>query len=137
MAVGNPLDRHNLLHRHLKPAAEKLGLPNEIDFRSFRTMHASLMRRMGGRLEIARDNIGHAGSTGAITLDVYSKSWWEERVDAVTRVVEAVFTEPEEKKKTKIVPAPKPLRKDAGSGLWVPFWVPQGVETDPKSHLSC
>ena len=61
-------------------------------------MHASLMRRMGGRLEVARDNMGHAGSTGSITLDVYSKSWWDERVDAVTRVVEAVFTEPEEKK---------------------------------------
>ena len=53
---------------------------------------------MGGRLEVARDNMGHAGSTGSITLDVYSKTWWDERVDAVTRVVEAVMTEPEEKK---------------------------------------
>jgi hypothetical protein len=65
-----------------------LGLPDGIDFRSFRTMHASLMRRMG-RLEIARDDMGHAGDTGSITLDVYSKTWWEERVDTVTRVVEA------------------------------------------------
>jgi hypothetical protein len=32
--VGNALDSHNLLHRHLKKAAEKLGLPDEIDFRS-------------------------------------------------------------------------------------------------------
>jgi integrase len=92
--LGKPLDRHNLLHRHLKEAAKKLGLPAAIDFRSFRTMHASLMRRMGGRLEVARDNMGHAGSTGSITLDVYSKTWWEERVDAVTRIVEAVFTDP-------------------------------------------
>lgn len=72
-AVGKPLDRHNLRHRHLKPAAKRLGLPDGIDFRSFRTMHASLMRRMGGRLEVARDNMGHAGSTGSITLDIYSK----------------------------------------------------------------
>jgi len=43
-------------------------VPAEIDFRSFRTMHASLMRRMGGRLEVARDNMGHVGSTGSITL---------------------------------------------------------------------
>ena len=55
--------------------AAKLGLPKEVDFRSFRTMHASLMRRLGARLEVARDNMGHAGSTGSITLDVYSKTW--------------------------------------------------------------
>ena len=61
----------------MKKTAEKLKVPSGADFRSFRTMHASLMRRMGGRLEVARDNMGHAGSTGSITLDVYSKSWWE------------------------------------------------------------
>ncbi len=127
--VGRPLDRHNLLRRQLKPAVEKLGLPEGVDFRSFRTMHASLMRRMGGRLEVARDNMGHAGSTGSITLDVYSKTWWEERVDAVTRVVEAVFTEPEEQKEDneKDVATAPPLRTgacDDRSENWVPFWVP-------------
>ena len=50
--LGRPLDRHNLLNRHLKPVAEKLGLPKTVDFRSFRTMHASLMRRFGARLEV-------------------------------------------------------------------------------------
>lgn len=126
-AVGKPLDRHNLLHRHLKKAAKQLGLPDEIDFRSFRTMHASLMRRMGGRLEVARDNMGHAGGTGSITLDVYSKSWWEERVDAVTRVVEAVFTEPEEKKEeTNVATPPLPLRNRGRDENWEPFWEPQG-----------
>ena len=73
--TGKPLDRHNLLHRHVKKTAEKLGVPGGVDFRSFRTMHASLMRRYGARLEVARDNMGHAGSTGSITLDVYSKTW--------------------------------------------------------------
>jgi len=37
-------------------------------------MHASLMRRFGARFEVARDNMGHAGSSGSITLDVYSKT---------------------------------------------------------------
>jgi hypothetical protein len=106
--AGNPLDRHNPLHRHLKPAAEKLGLPREIDFRSFRMMHASMMRREG-RLEIARDNTGHAGGTGSITLDVYSKTWWEERVDTVTRVVEAVMTEPDPEKQADVASVPKNL----------------------------
>ncbi|PSH03124.1 MAG: hypothetical protein CXZ00_13955 [Acidobacteria bacterium] len=132
-SVGKPLDRHNLLRRHLKKAAEKLELPDRIDFRSFRTMHASLMRRMGGRLEVARDNMGHAGSTGSITLDVYSKSWWEERVDAVTRVVEAVFTEPEAKEEeTNTVTSPKRLHTDGSDGDWEPFWEPQGGNPDQK-----
>ncbi len=120
--VGKPLDRHNLLYRHLRKAADESELPGEIDFRSFRTMHAA----HGGRLEVARDNMGHAGSTGSITLDVYSKSWWEERVDAVTRVVEAVFTEPEEKKGKEESTPPKPLRKGGSDDARVPFWVPQG-----------
>ena len=34
--VGKALDRHNLLHRHVKPVADRLGLDKTIDFRSFR-----------------------------------------------------------------------------------------------------
>ena len=125
--VGKPLDRHNLLNRHLKPVAEELGLPKTTDFRSFRTMHASLMRRFGARLEVARDNMGHAGSSGSITLDVYSKTWWSERVDAVSRVVEAVFAEPDEQEKEKIATPLKGLPL-SGSGVdWEPSWEPQAV----------
>lgn len=91
-------------------------------------------KRALGRLEVARDNMGHAGSTGSITLDFYSKSWWEERVDAVTRVVEAVFTEPEkEKEETNTVVPPVPLRKGANGDSWVPFWVPKGAKPDENS----
>jgi hypothetical protein len=92
-------------------------------------MHASLMRRMGGRLEVARDNMGHTGSTGSITLDVYSKTWWEERVDAVTRVVEAVMTEPEKKEEDAVTPR-KPLRKRGRDEQWEPFWEPQALGAD-------
>lgn len=126
---GKPLDRHNLLHRQLKPVVKKLGLPEGVDFRSFRTMHASLMRRMGGRLEVARDNMGHSGNTGSITLDVYSKTWWEERVDAVTRVVEAVMTEPGKKEEQNAGPDSNLRRYRAGEN-WEPFWEPQTVGTD-------
>lgn len=120
---GKPLDRHNLLHRHLKPAAEKLGLPETIDFRSFRTMHGSLMRRFA-RLEVARDNMGHSGNTGSITLDIYSKTWWDERVEAVNWIVEAVFSEPDEKE-NKVINA---LSQHSPNGKdWEPFWEPQAV----------
>jgi len=124
--AGKALDHHNLLHRHVKPVAEKLGIARTVDFRSFRTMHASLMRRYGARLEVARDNMGHAGSTGSITLDVYSKTWWNERVEAVSRVVEAVLAEPDEDER-KIV-SPLVGLPNGGAGVdWEPFWEPQAV----------
>lgn len=56
---GTPTERRNVL-RHLKAAAKELKLGKTIDFRSFRTMHASLMRRTGARAEVARDNMGHS-----------------------------------------------------------------------------
>ena len=111
--VGKALDRHNLLHRHVKPVAERLGLDKTIDFRSFRTMHASLMRRFGARLEVARDNMGHAGSSGSTTLDVYSKTWWNERV-------EAVFAEPDEEVRKKIAIPLVGLSNDGMSKQWEP-----------------
>jgi integrase len=125
--LGRPLDRHNLLHRQVKPMAERLGLAKTVDFRSFRTMHASLMRRFA-RLEVARDNMGHAGATGSITLDVYSKTWWDERVEAVNCVVEAVFAEPDEKEEMRRTAIPlKGLPGDGMAKEWEPFWEPQGV----------
>ncbi len=117
---GRPLDRHNLLHRHIKAAARKLGLPAAINFRSFRTMHSSIMLRVGARPEVVRDNMGHAEID--VTQNVYGKSWWEERVDAVTSGVAAVFAAPARKK--------KPLEKLRGlpfkvSGAeWEPYWEP-------------
>jgi hypothetical protein len=84
---------------------------------------------MGGRLEVARDNMGHAGNTGSITLDVYSQTWWEERVDAVTRVVEAVFTEPD-KKEEKNARQDSNLRRYRPGENWEPFWVPQALGAD-------
>ena len=122
--AGKALDRHNLLHRHLKPVAEKLGLSKTLDFRSFRTMHASLMRRYGARLEVVRDNMGHAGSTGSQTLDVYSKTWWAERVDAVNCVVEAIFTEPDERD-SKILSLLNSSPSDMARKKWEPFWESQ------------
>jgi hypothetical protein len=91
-------------------------------------MHASLMRRFGARLEVARDNMGHAGSSGSITLDVYSKTWWNERVEAVSRVVEAVFAEPDEEREKNTNVTPLKGLPDSGNGKeWEPSWEPQAV----------
>jgi integrase len=90
-ARGGPLDRHNLSRRHLKPAIKKLGLPPTVDFRSFRTMHSSLMSSVGVRPEVTRDNMGHA--TIDVTQNVYNKTWWEERAAAVSLAAASVWKE--------------------------------------------
>jgi integrase len=114
---GGPLGRRNLL-RHIKAAAAQLELSRAVDFRSFRTMHSSLMLREGARPEVVRDNMGHANID--VTQNVYGKSWWEERVEAVTRAVEAVTTAAQL--------AEKEAKKDQSDSVnheWVPLWVPQ------------
>jgi integrase len=88
---GAALDRRNLLQRHLKPTIKQLGLPPTVDFRSFRTMHSSLMSSVGVRPEVTRDNMGHA--TIDVTQNVYNKTWWEERVEAVSLAAASVWRE--------------------------------------------
>ena len=91
---GTPTERRNVL-RHLKDAAKALKLEKSVDFRSFRTMPASLMRRTGARAEVARDNMGH--SECPTTLEIYSKTWWDERAAAVSAVVDLVMKSDEKK----------------------------------------
>jgi integrase len=90
-ARGGPIDRRNLLRRGLKPTIKKLGLPPTVDFRSFRTMHSSLMSSVGVRPEVTRDNMGHA--TIDVTQNVYNKTWWEERAEAVSMAAATVWRE--------------------------------------------
>jgi len=72
--ASNALDRHSLLHRHVKKTAQKPGVPGGIDFRR---MRASLMRCYRARLEVARDDMAHAGSTGSITHFGCCDSLWQ------------------------------------------------------------
>jgi len=62
-----------------------------------------------------------------VDVDVYSKTWWNERVEAVTRIVEVVFAEPDEKENKKIATS----QQDGGNARiakeWEPFWEPQAV----------
>jgi integrase len=88
---GGPVNRRNLLRRQLKPTAKKLGLPATVDFRSFRTMHSSLMSSIGVRPEVTRDNMGHAKID--VTQNVYNKTWWEERVEAVSMAAASIWRE--------------------------------------------
>ena len=125
--TGTPTERRNVL-RHLKTAAEELKLPKGVDFRSFRTMHASLMRHTGARAEITRDNMGH--SECATSLELYSKTWWSERAAAVSAVVDLVMKsdekqDGEEKQPKEEEPRRMLFKSDAKSGLLAPQLAPQ------------
>jgi integrase len=90
-AKGGPATRRNLLRRQLKPALKKLGLPASVDFRSFRTMHSSLMSSIGVRPEVTQDNMGHASID--VTQNVYNSTGWQERVEAVSMAAATVWRE--------------------------------------------
>ncbi len=101
---GGPLNRRNLLRRQLKPTARRLGLPGSIDFRGFRTMHASLMLRNGTRPEVVRDNMGQANID--TTQNIYGKTWWRERVEAVSRTSDSILGKSSAVRRSK-VPQPR------------------------------
>ena len=52
-------------------------------------MHSSLMSSIGVRPEVTRDNMGHA--TVDVTQNVYNRTWWEERVEAVSMAAATHF----------------------------------------------
>jgi hypothetical protein len=56
-----------------------------------------------------------------VTQNVYGKSWWEERVEAVTRAVEAVSVATENAEKAEA----KPDQPETFSEQWVPLWLPR------------
>ena len=65
---GQPLCRRNLLHRHLQPACEELGLPR-ITWHSLRHCHATLLDAVGAPPGTIQALLGHASSE--ITRQIY------------------------------------------------------------------
>lgn len=49
------------------------------------------MSSIGVRPEVTRDNMGHA--TVDVTQNVYNKTWWEERAEAVSLAAASVWKE--------------------------------------------
>lgn len=64
-----------------------------------------------------RDNLGRS-EIGA-GLNVYSESWWHERVDAVSRAVAAVFAAPAAQPLEQPITGENAEKQEAE---WVPFW---------------
>jgi integrase len=85
---GSPINRRNLLNRHLKVTLKKLGLP-ACTFHDLRHLHSSLSMRTGASPEVTRDNMGH--STVDVTQNIYTGTWWEQRAEAVRAIGELIW----------------------------------------------
>lgn len=83
---GAPLNRRDLLKRHLKPTLEKLNLPH-CTFHDLRHPHSSLSMGTGASPEVTRDNMGH--STVDVTQNIYTGTWWEQRkaVEGISNLI--------------------------------------------------
>jgi len=68
-ASGRPYNDSNLLHRELKPAGRKLGMP-WLNFHTLRRTHATLFQVAGGSLRDAQAQLGH--SKMSTTLEIYT-----------------------------------------------------------------
>jgi integrase len=87
---GAPINRRNLLKRHLKPTLEKLKLPH-CTFHELRHLHSSLSMRTGASPEVTRDNMGH--STVDVTQNIYTGTWWAQRAAAVEGISNLIWGE--------------------------------------------
>lgn len=80
---GQPLSRHNLLRRQLRPVCNKLGM-HGITWHSLRHSHATMLDASGASLGTVQALLGH--STSEITREVYLHAIPEDQRRAVERV---------------------------------------------------
>jgi integrase len=85
---GLPLERWNLLRKHLKPAAKELGLPG-VTWHLLRHSHATMLDSVGTPLGTMQSLLGH--STPEITREIYLHAIPEEQRRAVESVEKLVF----------------------------------------------
>jgi integrase len=83
-----PLDRWNLLRKHLKPAAKKLGLSG-VTWHLLRHSHATMLDVVGTPIGTMQALLGH--SAPEITREIYLRAIPEEQRRAVESVERLVF----------------------------------------------
>lgn len=85
---GMPLERWNLLRKHLKPAAKKSGLGG-VTWHLLRHSHATMLDTVGTPIGTMQSLLGH--STPEITREVYLHAIPEEQRRAVNSVEKLIF----------------------------------------------
>lgn len=100
-AKGTPLNDSNLLHRHLKPAGAKLGMP-WLNWHTLRRTHATLFQRVGGALKEAQAQLGH--SRMSTTLEIYTLPLLASQRETVEKLSELMANDGELAKTRKLEP---------------------------------
>lgn len=80
---GTPYNDSNLLHRELKPAGRKLGMP-WLNWHTLRRTHATYFQVAGGSLRDAQAQLGH--SKMSTTLEIYTLPIPEQQRATVERL---------------------------------------------------
>ena len=68
--TGAPMRDNNILSRHIKPAARKIGL-GFVDWRCLRRSHATWLKMAGADVKDAQAQMRH--SRASATLDIYQQ----------------------------------------------------------------
>jgi integrase len=88
MRGGLPLDRRNLLRKHVKPAAKKLGLQN-VTWHLLRHSYATMLDAVGTPVGTMQSLLGHAAPE--ITREIYLHAIPEEQRRAVGNIETLIF----------------------------------------------
>jgi integrase len=88
---GEPLDRQNLLRRHLRPLLKKAETSPDLTLYGLRHSCATLMLAAGIHPKVVSERLGHSSIT--ITLDVYSHVLPNLQVEASETLAEVMFEE--------------------------------------------
>ena len=86
---GEPLDRQNLLRRHLRPLLKKAKISPYLTLYGLRHSCATLMLAAGIHPKVVSERLGHSSIT--ITLDVYSHVLPSLQVEASETLAEVMF----------------------------------------------
>jgi integrase len=82
---SRPMRDNNILTRHIKPAARKLGL-GFVNWRCLRTSHATWLKMVGADVKDAQAQLRH--SRASTTLDIYQQFVPESQRRAVDRLTD-------------------------------------------------
>ena len=83
LVKGSPMRDNNILTRHIKPAAAKLGL-DFVNWRCLRTTHATWLKMAGADVKDAQAQMRH--SRASTTLDIYQQFVPESQRKVVDRL---------------------------------------------------
>ena len=87
--TDGPLDEHNIVHRHVKPAAKRAKLPDATRLYDLRHAHVTLSLRAREPVHVVSARVGHASAR--MTLDVYAHAMPADESEAPNRLEAVLF----------------------------------------------